>query len=166
MPKLGSKLEKSPDNLLKKNISEEAMKEVLLLLENLIQREEDTIKLIVDYLYTVGSINLISQKYRSPIVQEILINISRTSKPAFSFFAWRWLKKNLPKKIYNFLSLKVAFQDVNTEETCVNIKTQNKTSNSHLMEEELECHQRELKHLLFQVKFLTLTLIGILISFF
>ena len=48
---------------------EELMHDVLILLENLIHREETTVKLIVDSLYDVGTVNIINQKSKLKMKQ-------------------------------------------------------------------------------------------------
>ena len=62
---------------------EELMHDVFILLENLINREENTVKLIVDSLYDVGTVNIINQKFKSRTLNKILKRISLVSKPAF-----------------------------------------------------------------------------------
>ncbi|WP_414574591.1 hypothetical protein [Anabaena sp. CCY 9402-a] len=88
----------------------ERIHDVLLLLENLSCREETTVKLILDCLYDVGSANLINQKFRSRTVNGTLKMIARSSKPVFRMIAWRWVKKNCPQLITDWLYEQVKFQ--------------------------------------------------------
>ena len=90
-------------------MEEERMNDVLLLLENLILREEATVKIIVDCLYDVGSVNLINQRFQARLLNRVLKAIARMSKPAFRFFALRWLKRNCPRLITKWLQSKVSF---------------------------------------------------------
>jgi hypothetical protein len=88
----------------------ERMRDVLLLLDNMLRREDVTIKAILSCLYDVGSANLINQKFRSRSLNGSMKRISTMSKPAFRFFAMRWIKKNCPELITKWLYSKVAFQ--------------------------------------------------------
>jgi hypothetical protein len=88
---------------------EELMHDVLLLLQNMISREENTVKLVLDSLYDVGANNLINHKFRSRTLNRTLKLISRTSKPVFRIFAWHWFQKNGSHLITNWLESKVTF---------------------------------------------------------
>jgi hypothetical protein len=88
---------------------EEHMHDVLLLLQNMISREENTVKLVLDSLYEVGAHNLINHKFRSRTLNRTLKLISRTSKPVFRIFAWHWFQKNGSHLITNWLESKVTF---------------------------------------------------------
>lgn len=90
-------------------IKEERMHDVLLLLDNLVQREEATVKIILDCLYEVGSINIINQKVGFRPMNRFLKAIARLTKPAFRAVAWRWFKGNCPQLITEWLRTKVTF---------------------------------------------------------
>jgi len=90
-------------------IKEERMHDVLLLLDNLVQREEATVKMVLDSLYDVGSINIINEKIGYRPMNRFLKAITRLSKPAFRAVAWRWFKGNCPQLITNWLRTKVTF---------------------------------------------------------
>lgn len=92
-----------------KRIEEERIHDVLLILENLFQREEATVKLVLDCLYDVGSVNLINQKIRHRPVKRVAKLIARMTKPAFRFFALRWFQSNCPKLITEWLHSQVRF---------------------------------------------------------
>lgn len=89
---------------------QERMRDVLLLVENLAAQEEATIKLIIDCLYDVGSINIINKKVPQPSANKLLKWIALFSKPLFKIIAWRWVKKNVPLKVTNWLARKVSFK--------------------------------------------------------
>ncbi|MEM9908583.1 MAG: hypothetical protein AAF921_26595 [Cyanobacteria bacterium P01_D01_bin.44] len=93
-----------------KQIEEERMQDVQLLLENLFQREEATLKIIVNCLYDVGSTNLINQRFRCRPLNRLMKWIARFTKPGFHFFALRWSKKNAPKMIADWLHSQVSFR--------------------------------------------------------
>jgi hypothetical protein len=90
-------------------LKEERMKDVLLLLENLVEREERTVKMILDCLYDVGSVNLINKKFKPHLSNRLMKSIARLSKPVFRIAALYWFKKNCPQLITDWLGTKVRF---------------------------------------------------------
>ncbi|MBE9223125.1 hypothetical protein IQ215_10505 [Cyanobacterium stanieri LEGE 03274] len=91
-----------------KRFQEQRMKDLLLLIENLALKEEATIKLIIECLYDVGMINLINKKIKHPSANKIVKRFISLPKPIAKVVAWRWLKKNLPIKLTNWLGRKVS----------------------------------------------------------
>lgn len=89
---------------------DERMRDVEMLLESLFLREEITVRLIVDCLYDVGSVNLVNRKVRSRPLNRLLKAIARHSKPIFRIFAIRWTKQNCPRMIANWLHSQVMFE--------------------------------------------------------
>lgn len=85
------------------------MQEVVMLVDNLLRSEETTIGMIVDCLYDIGSVRLIDQKVEPQVLQDLTKPIARLSKPAFRMIALRWLKKNCPVLLANWLYSKVKF---------------------------------------------------------
>ncbi|WP_414518446.1 hypothetical protein [Nostoc sp. PCC 9305] len=100
-----------PENLAEKYMEAERMRDVLLLLQNLINSEEATVKLILDCLYDVGSVNLINQKLRLKPLNRVMKLIARMSKPVFRTLALNWFKKNCPQLITNWLHTQVSFEN-------------------------------------------------------
>lgn len=90
-------------------IEEKRMQDVLLLLQHLVEKEEVTVKLILDCLYDVGSVNLINKKIRTRPLNRFMKSIASMSKPVFKIVALRWFKKNCPQLIANWLQSKVDF---------------------------------------------------------
>jgi hypothetical protein len=99
-----------PETLAEKYIEAERMHDVLLLLQNLINSEEATVKLILDCLYDVGSVNIINQKLRLKPLNRVMKLIARMSKPVFRTLALNWFKKNCPQLITNWLHTQVTFE--------------------------------------------------------
>ena len=97
-----------------RQIEDDRMRDVELLLESLFLREEVTLRLVVDCLYDVGSMNLVNQKVRSRPLNRLMKAIARLSTPAFRPFMMRWSRKNCPHLIAEFLHSQVRFrpQDV------------------------------------------------------
>ncbi len=75
----------------------ERMHDVMLLIQHLSAQEETTIKMILDCLYDVASVNLINQKFQNRRLNRLLKAIAWMPKPAFRIFALRWFKKNCPE---------------------------------------------------------------------
>jgi hypothetical protein len=100
----------TPETLAEQIIEAQRMRDVLLLLQNLINSEEATIKLILDCLYDVGSVNLINQKLRIKPLNRVMKLIARMSKPVFRTLALNWFKKNCPQLITDWLHSKVTFK--------------------------------------------------------
>lgn len=92
-----------------KRIEEERMHEVSLLLQNLIEREERSIKMVISCLYDVGTVNIINNKFRARPLNRTLKSISRMSKPAAKVAGYWWFKRNCPQLITDWLLTKVTF---------------------------------------------------------
>lgn len=92
-----------------KRQEQEKIADILLLLENLFEREEATAKLILDFLYDVGSVNLINSKIPASSFRGILKWIARMAKPIFLVAALYWFKKNCPRLITDWLHSLVKF---------------------------------------------------------
>jgi hypothetical protein len=93
-----------------KQMEAERMRDVLLLLQNLTNDQEATIKLIVDCLYDAGAVNLINQKIRFRPLNRMTKSVARISKPVFRNIAWYWFRQNCPQLIVNWLLTKITFQ--------------------------------------------------------
>lgn len=91
-------------------MKQQRMRDVMLLLESLFEREETTVKMIIDCLYDVGSVNLINKKFQSKPLNGWLKWIAALSKPVFRVVAIRWFKKNCPQLLTNWLHTKVRFK--------------------------------------------------------
>jgi hypothetical protein len=90
-------------------MKQQRMRDIMLLLESLFEREETTIKMILDCLYDVGSVNLINKKFQARPLNRLMKWIASMSKPVFRIFAMRWFKKNCPELLTNWLQNKVRF---------------------------------------------------------
>lgn len=150
---------KSPEKLAPQPIEGERMHDVQLLLQNLINNEEATIKLIVDCLYDVGSVNLINQKLRLRPVNRMMKLIAKMSKPMFRIFAWYWFKKNCPQLITNWLQSKVTFENPVDRPSAIAVEVAEVQAYYPL---EAESLSREVRYLRRQVRLL----IGISIASF
>ncbi|NET00305.1 MAG: hypothetical protein F6K62_08875 [Sphaerospermopsis sp. SIO1G2] len=145
---------------------EQLMQDVLLLLENLVEREEATVKLILNCLYDAGATNLINQKFTSRPVNKSLRWVSKISKPAVRVVAWQWFRMNCPQLITDWLRSQIEFKSADTpganlETPQVEVVVENPKINSR-SSRPVEYPIYEVKQLRGQIKILTGTLIGVL----
>ena len=110
------KLVKVPKQLAQERIEEERMHDVLLLMTHLLKSEEVTVKLMLNCLYDVGSVNLINKKLRSRPLNFIALGIARMSKPVFSIVALRWVQKNAPRLATDWFYSKVSFPNLEDQQ--------------------------------------------------
>jgi hypothetical protein len=89
---------------------QERMRDVSVLLENLVEREQATLMLIIDCLYDVGTINIVNKKFRNQPMNRLMKAIASMTKPVLRLVALRWVKKNLPTLVTNWLERKVSFR--------------------------------------------------------
>lgn len=131
---------------------EKLMQDVLVLLQNIVCREEATVKLILNCLYDVASTNLINQKFQSRTLNRTLKLISKMSKPAFRMIAWQLFKKNCPKLITDWLRSQIEFKKVETTKVEIVVEDQKTNLNSP---DQAQDQMYEVKQLRSQVKLLT-----------
>ncbi len=98
-------------------LSLERQHDVLLLLQHLAEREETTVKLILDRLYDFGAANLIENKLGSRSLKKLTKVAAKVSKPAFGVIALYWFKQNCPQLIADWLIEQVAFENSHTTAT-------------------------------------------------
>lgn len=98
-----------------KQLADEHMQDVELILENLFQREEATLQLVLDRLYDIGSNNFINYRVKPRQLNRLMKWIARLTKPAFHHIALRWSKKNCPKLIAEWLYSLVQFPKPSTD---------------------------------------------------
>ncbi|WP_089091423.1 hypothetical protein [Nodularia sp. NIES-3585] len=164
-----NKPDKSSDHtaniVVEKQKEAELIHDVLLLLQNLISREETTIKLVLDSLYHVGSTNLINQKFRSWTLNRSLKLISRTSKPVFRILAWRWFQKNGSQLITNWLQSQVTFKSTEQPQAAkAELVLEHPDTNPNYPPKP-QYQLQEVKHLRSQVTLLTGILAGVVTVF-
>ena len=152
---------------------EELMRDVLVLMENLIHQEEATVKLVIDCLYDVGTVNLINEKFRSRTFNKTLKLVSRTSKPAFKVIAWRLVRKKSPELITNWLGKKVGFEKDQPQLEQAKLVAQSKSTANAIAPQNASANilppaqyqMQEVKYLRSQVKMLVSAIIGIITVF-
>jgi hypothetical protein len=91
---------------------QERMRDVTLLLQQLVEREEVALKLIIDCLIDVGSINYANHKVHNPPLNKMMKVLVGYIKPVARMVALFWLKRNLPELLTAWLEGKVSFGSV------------------------------------------------------
>ncbi|MGD1919111.1 MAG: hypothetical protein ACFCAD_09570 [Pleurocapsa sp.] len=91
---------------------EERMRDVTLLLQQIVEREETSLKLIIDCLIDVGSINYANAKLSNPPLNKMMKVLVGYIKPIARMVALGWLKKNLPDLLTAWLEGKISFEPV------------------------------------------------------
>jgi hypothetical protein len=131
----------------------ERMRDVLILLEHLAEREEVTVKMILDGLYDIGAVNWVNNNCGVQSLQRPLKSVARMSKPAFRMLALRWFKKNCPQLIANWLRSQVQFNP--PKKKPAKKPAPSVVDVSAISRVELEVRDREVKQLRSQVRLLT-----------
>ena len=90
-----------------KRLEMEQKKNIMLLVENLMEREAATFKMIIDCLYEVGSLNLINKKVSLGLIKSLIRFIARLAKTIFRSVAFYWVINNTPELITNWLLSKI-----------------------------------------------------------
>ena len=135
------------------------MRDVLLMLEGLVNREETTAKIILDCLYDVGSVHLINQKTPCRHLTGMMKLIARLSKPAFRFFALRWFKRTCPRLITDWLHSQVMFQKLSNQSSPSAVQDVTPRPSTALAKK-VDNRSQEIQRLRLQVRWLTGALIG------
>ena len=148
---------------LKRSVEErmeaDRMRDVLLLLEGLVNREEATAKIILDCLYDIGSMYLINQKAPCRHLNGMMKFIAKMTKPAFRFVALRWFKRTCPKLIADWLHSQVMFQK-RSNQSSTGVVQDVTPQQSTALTKQVDNRNQEIQRLRFQVRCLTGALIG------
>jgi hypothetical protein len=91
---------------------QERMRDVNLLLQQIVEREEVALKLIIDSLIDVGTINYANHKLHNPPLNKIMKILVGYVKPVARMATLFWLKRNLPNLLTAWLEGKVSFDPV------------------------------------------------------
>lgn len=136
---------------------EEKLKEILLHLEQLFQREEATAKAIVGCLYDIATINLINKYCPLWGINATLKYLTRFSRPLAKSLGVKWyLQPQCPKLITDWLYTLVEFPDTPPIEPEI--------INTELLPT-IKQNRLEIQSLRQKVKLLTGTLVATLILF-
>ncbi|MEB3181938.1 MAG: hypothetical protein VKL59_23320 [Nostocaceae cyanobacterium] len=134
----------------------ERIQNVLLLLQNLTNNQEATVKLILDCLYDIAYVNLINQKLRLRPLNRLTKYIARMSKPMFRVVAWYWFKRNGPQLITNWLHSQVIFTNTTSSPGQIAEKVAIEVADIQpYLPSQRESINQEVKRLRYQVRLLT-----------
>ncbi|MGL5035671.1 MAG: hypothetical protein ACRC6M_17935 [Microcystaceae cyanobacterium] len=97
----------SPRILAEEKFKQERLHDIQLLLQDLFVREESTIRLILEYLYDIGAINIINKKFPFPPLNIFLKSIVGIPKPLAKKLLLRWFKQKCPGILAEWLYNKV-----------------------------------------------------------
>ncbi|MGB8703351.1 MAG: hypothetical protein WCD18_28370 [Thermosynechococcaceae cyanobacterium] len=100
----------TPQEEVERQAEAERMQEVTLLMTNLFDREEATIKAIFRCLYDVGSINFINRRIQIRPLRSLAKPVTRLVQPVCIFMGYRWFQKQCPPMIVGWLQGKVQFK--------------------------------------------------------
>ena len=81
-------------------------------MQQIVEREEVALKLIIDSLIDVGSINYANNKLNNPRLNKIMKVLVGYVKPVARRAALYYLKRNLPDLLTAWLEGKVSFEPV------------------------------------------------------
>ena len=142
-----------------KNREEEKLHEILILLQQLFQREEATAKRIIECLYDIGTVNWINKNIRLFPFNSLLKYIIRFPKPIAKILGLKlYLQPICPQLITDWLYGLVEFKEKDAEV----IETE--TLEAELLPEIKKSHQ-EIKLLRQKVKLLTGSLVVTILVF-
>jgi hypothetical protein len=133
------------------------MQDVQLLLETMFERENSTLKLVLDRLYEIGAINLVNQRVPNPCLNQIARWITRCSRPVGKLLIMRWFKRNCPQLISRWLYSQVKFESKQVASRSTGSTHLNKAVSSA----EVESYRRQVQQLNSRVRLLTILLIGV-----
>lgn len=142
-----------------KNQQEDRLHEILILLQQLFQREEATAKRIIECLYDIGTVNFINKNIRLFPFNSLLKYIIRFPKPVAKILGLKlYLQPKCPKLITDWLYTLVEFK----EKDSIAIEAQ--TVEQELLPEIKKSH-REIKLLRQKVRLLTGSLVVTILFF-
>jgi hypothetical protein len=98
----------SPEDQQKQKELEQSQR-VMLLLEDLIDRERHTLDAIMRALFEIGSINFVNQKVRFRLLRPVVRPVVKLSKPVLTHMGYRWFRQKGPRLIVNWLMRKIRF---------------------------------------------------------
>ena len=98
----------SPDEKQKLKELEQSQR-VMLLLEDLIDRERHTLDAIMQSLFEIGSVNFVNQRVRVRFLRPVIRPAVKLSKPVLTHVGYRWFRKKGPRLIVNWLFRRIRF---------------------------------------------------------
>jgi hypothetical protein len=142
----------------------ERMQEVTLLLANLLEREQTTLKAMIGCLYDVGTVNLVNQRVRYRFLRPLARPVLKVSKPVLTTLGYRWVSKKCPPIITRWLQRKVksVTSGPPPKEPSQPVSVQSiSTIEPPLIEQHTTLYQGEIRRLRSQVRWTTAALAGV-----
>lgn len=154
----------SPQQIAHRQLEQRTMQDVLLLLEAMFTREDSTVRLILDRLYDIGSVNLVNQRVSNQWLNQIARWVARCSRPVARLLIMRWFKRNCPRLISNWLYSQVKFEPKQLVQAAAQVDSINPPSPQAAQGAaipEVENYRRQVHQLNLRVRTLTILLIGV-----
>lgn len=136
-----------------KNKEQDRLNEILILLQQLFQREEATAKRIIECLYDIGTVNFINKKVRLFPFNSLLKYLLKFPKPLAKILGLKlYLQPKCPQLITDWLYTLVEFKEKD------DLEIETATIETELLPEVEKSHQ-EIKLLRQKVRLLTGSLV-------
>lgn len=146
----------------------ERMKEVTLLLANLFEREQATLKAVIGCLYDVGTVNLVNQRIRFRPLRPVARPLLRVSKPLLTTLSYRWVVQQCPQLITRWLQGKVksstARPPAKPKASPTTVMPTAKVEVLPALEQQTVRYQGEIRRLRSQVRWTTAALAGVSVA--
>jgi hypothetical protein len=143
------------------------MQEVTLLLANLLEREETTLKAVIGCLYDVGTVNLVNQRIKYRFLRPLARPVLSVSKPVLTTLGYRWVSKKCPPIITRWLQKKIisvtSRRPPKVPPQPVSVQSIS-TVEPPLIEQHTVLYQGEIKRLRSQVRRTTAALAGVSVT--
>ncbi|MEM8637919.1 MAG: hypothetical protein AAGG51_03740 [Cyanobacteria bacterium P01_G01_bin.54] len=136
---------------------QQKVQEILLILEQLVQREAVTVRFILERLYDIGLINVMNKKVKTHPLGQVIQPLGRVSRRGFRALGTRWFQAQGPKLITNWLYSLVNLEPSKKAEQAVEPDDLELTYPLVLPPAELE---REVAQLRSQLRWLTAVMVG------
>jgi hypothetical protein len=142
----------------------ERMQEVTLLLANLLEREQTTLKSVIGCLYDVGTVNLVNQRVKYRFLRPLARPVLKVSKPVLTTLGYRWVSKKCPPIIARWLQGKIksitSRRPPKVPPQSVSVQSVS-TVEPPLIEQRTALYQGEIRRLRSRVRWTTAALAGV-----
>jgi hypothetical protein len=141
----------------------ECSQEVMLLLANLLAREQATLKAVISCFYDVGTVNLVNQRIKYRLLRPLARPVLKVSKPVLTTLGYRWVSKKCPPIITRWLLRKVkSVTSGPPPKAPAPVSVQSvSTVEPPLIEQHTALYQGEIRRLRSRVRWTTAALAGV-----
>jgi hypothetical protein len=162
-PPTGSGPTLSPQQAAEQQAEAERMQEVTLLLANLLEREQTTIKAVIGCLYDVGTVNLVNQRIKFRLLRPLARPLLKVSKPMLTTLGCRWVAKKCPPLLAQWLQGKIK-SVTSRPAPKVPLKPVSTVVEIPAAEPQTMLYQGEIRRLRSQVRWTTAALAGVSVT--